>query len=72
MPHNDYLLRHIHKHHDPFVRDLFKELDTRISEMEKGDEDVFVERMKVSDAWIAIIATIAIIIFFAASIITHV
>lgn len=71
MPHNDYLLRHIHKHHDPFVRDLFKELDTRINEMETGNEDVFVERMKVSDAWIAIITTIAIIIFFATSITAH-
>ncbi|GAX91701.1 hypothetical protein [Effusibacillus lacus] len=71
MPHNDYLLRHIHTHHDPFVRDLFKELDQRITMMEEGDDGTFVERMKLADAVFPVLVTVFIIVMFVITIANH-
>jgi hypothetical protein len=72
MPHNDYLLRHIHTHHDPFVRELFKELDQRITEMETGGEETFVERIKLSDIAFPAFITLVIVILFVATIFSHI
>lgn len=71
MPHNDFILRHIHYHHDPFVQDLFRELDSRIKVLEEGGEEAYVERMRIRDAMLSIIVTALITIFFLYTIITH-
>lgn len=71
MPHNDFILRHIHFHHDPFVRDLFKELDARIRMMEEGGEDVFVEKMGITDALVPAFVTLGIVLFFVYAVLNH-
>lgn len=71
MPHNDFILRHIHTHHDPFVQDLFKELDDCLKMMEEGGEEVFVERMKISDAILPAIVTAFITAFFFYALLSH-
>lgn len=71
MPHNDFILRHIHTHHDPFVRDLYKELDRRIAILEEGKEEAFVERMTMRDYLVPIIVTIMITGLLIESIVSH-
>lgn len=71
MTNQDYILRHIHHHPDPFVNDLYRELDQRIRVMEEGGGEASVESMKMKDAWLPTIVTALITVFFIYSIVSH-
>lgn len=66
MQKGDYIRNQIQSNSDPFVQDLFTELDKRLSVLDH--EGSFVERMKFSDAWAAIIITFLICVYFVVSI----
>lgn len=70
MSHNDYLLKQM-QHHDPFVRDLYKELDNRIAMLEQGGEEAYVERMKLADLTIPTIVTALIVLLVVFDIISN-
>ncbi len=70
VPQSDYIARQMQKD-DPFVKELFKELDTRLKAIEERDGDTLAEPMTRKDAALPIIVTALIVLYFVYAIASH-